>query len=157
MKQRLSSELQTLSKSAQTDSGGTLALFSGDTDAEKIQAAESLATDLNKQLIRLDLTQYIGETEKNLRDLFQRAEHEDWVLFFDEADALFGKRTKVKDSHDRYANVETSYLLQRLEAYRGLAILSTNSNTTIDPSWRKKLRQVLGFSNKSRKDSGADS
>jgi SpoVK/Ycf46/Vps4 family AAA+-type ATPase len=111
-----------------------------------MQAAGSLATDFKKKLIRVDLTQYIGETEKNLSELFQRAEHEDWILFFDEADALFGKRTEVKDSHDRYANVEVSHLLRRMEKYQGLVILSTNQTTNIDRSVLKKMSHVLKFS-----------
>lgn len=157
MADKLTTELQTLSRAVTTDSTGTLALFAGDSTAEKLQAAESLSTELNRDLVRVDLSKFIGETEKHLSDLFQRAEHEDWILFFDEADALFGKRTEVQDSHDRYANTEVSYLLQRLEAYKGLAILSTNSPTNIDPAVRKILRHELGFSGKSSKGSGSDS
>ena len=93
-------------------------------------AAEVLASELGLDLYRIDLSpvvsKYIGETEKNLRRVFDAAEEGGAVLLFDEADALFGKRSEVKDSHDRYANIEVSYLLQRMEAYRGLAILTTN-------------------------------
>ena len=99
-------------------------------------AAEVLARELRLDLYRIDLSsvvsKYIGETEKNLRRVFDAAEAGGAILLFDEADALFGKRSEVKDSHDRYANIEVSYLLQRMEAYRGLAILTTNMKGALD-------------------------
>src|SRR6185437_12088899 len=91
------------------------------------------------------VSKYIGETEKNLRRLFDAAENGGAILFFDEADALFGKRSEVKDSHDRYANIEINYLLQRMEAYRGLAILATNMKSALDPAFMRRLRFVVGF------------
>ncbi len=109
---------------------GITALFAGASGTGKTLAAEVLAGELHLDLFRIDLaavmSKYIGETEKNLRRVFDAAEESGAVLLFDEADALFGKRSEVKDSHDRYANIEVSYLLQRMEAYRGLAILTTN-------------------------------
>ncbi|MCX6047084.1 MAG: ATP-binding protein, partial [Chloroflexi bacterium] len=98
---------------------------------------------------RIDLSQvvskYIGETEKNLRRVFDAAEEGGAVLLFDEADALFGKRSEVKDSHDRYANIEVSYLLQRMEAYRGLAILTTNMKNALDPAFLRRIRFIVNF------------
>jgi SpoVK/Ycf46/Vps4 family AAA+-type ATPase len=91
------------------------------------------------------VSKYIGETEKNLRRLFDAAEEGAAVLFFDEADALFGKRSEVKDSHDRYANIEINYLLQRMEGYRGLAILATNMRRALDPAFMRRLRFVIDF------------
>jgi hypothetical protein len=109
---------------------GINALFAGESGTGKTMAAEVIANVLRLNLYRIDLSavvsKYIGETEKNLRRLFDAAEDGGAILFFDEADALFGKRSEVKDSHDRYANIEINYLLQRMEAYRGLAILATN-------------------------------
>ena len=110
-------------------------------------AAEVLASELRLDLYRIDLSQvvskYIGETEKNLRRVFDAAEDGGAILLFDEADALFGKRSEVKDSHDRYANIEVSYLLQRMEAYRGLAILTTNLKDALDPAFLRRLRFVV--------------
>jgi SpoVK/Ycf46/Vps4 family AAA+-type ATPase len=112
-------------------------------------AAEVLARDLRLDLYRIDLSQvvskYIGETEKNLRRVFDAAEEGGAVLLFDEADALFGKRSEVKDSHDRYANIEVSYLLQRMESYRGLAILTTNMKSALDPAFLRRIRFVVQF------------
>ena len=112
-------------------------------------AAEVLAHDLRLDLYRIDLSavvsKYIGETEKNLRRLFDAAEDGGAILFFDEADALFGKRREVKDSHDRYANIEINYLLQRMESYRGLAILATNMKAALDPAFLRRLRFVVNF------------
>src|SRR5204863_10068020 len=90
-------------------------------------------------------SKYIGETAKNLRRLFDAAEDGGAILFFDEADALFGKRSEVKDAHDRYANTEIDYLLQRMEAYRGLAILATNMKGAIDPAFLRRLRFIVNF------------
>jgi len=112
-------------------------------------AAEVLAAELQLDLYRVDLSavvsKYIGETEKNLRRIFDTAEDGGVVLLFDEADALFGKRSEVKDSHDRYANVEVSYLLQRMEAYRGLAILTTNLKSALDTAFLRRIRFVVQF------------
>ena len=108
---------------------GVTVLLSGPSGTGKTMSASVIARELGLELYRVDLShvsKYIGETEKNLEHLFERAESTGMILFFDEADALFGKRTEVKDAHDRYANIETSYLLQRLEQFRGLTFLSTN-------------------------------
>jgi hypothetical protein len=128
---------------------GISALFSGESGTGKTMAAEVLANGLRLNLYRIDLSavvnKYIGETEKNLRRLFDAAESGGAILFFDEADALFGKRSEVKDSHDRYANIEINYLLQRLESYRGLAILATNMKSALDPAFLRRLRFVIDF------------
>jgi len=128
---------------------GISALFTGDAGTGKTMAAEVIANELRLNLYRIDLSavvsKYIGETEKNLRRLFDAAEDGGAILFFDEADALFGKRSEVKDSHDRYANIEINYLLQRMEAYRGLAILATNMKSALDPAFMRRLRFVVGF------------
>ena len=112
-------------------------------------AAEVIARELRLDLYRIDLagvvSKYIGETAKNLRRVFDAAEAGGAILLFDEADALFGKRSEVKDSHDRYANVEINYLLQRLEAYRGLAILTTNMKSALDPAFTRRLRFIVDF------------
>jgi SpoVK/Ycf46/Vps4 family AAA+-type ATPase len=128
---------------------GISVLFSGESGTGKTLAAEVLAKVLDLDLYRIDLSsvvnKYIGETEKNLRRLFDAAEDSGVVLFFDEADALFGKRSEVKDSHDRYANIEINYLLQRLEAYNGLAILATNLKSSLDQAFMRRLRFIINF------------
>ncbi len=128
---------------------GISALFAGDSGTGKTMAAEVIANALKLNLYRIDLSsvvsKYIGETEKNLRRLFDAAEDGGAILFFDEADALFGKRSEVKDSHDRYANIEINYLLQRIEAYRGLAILATNLKGSLDNAFMRRLRFVINF------------
>ena len=128
---------------------GSTAVFGGPSGTGKTFAAEVIAGDLGLDLFRVDLSavvsKYVGETEKNLRRVFDAADHGAAVLLFDEADALFGKRTEVKDSHDRYANVEVSYLLQRMEAYRGLAILTTNMADAIDTAFLRRVRFVVTF------------
>lgn len=128
---------------------GISALFAGESGTGKTMAAEVLANDLNLHLYRIDLSgvvsKYIGETEKNLRKVFDAAENGGSILFFDEADALFGKRSEVKDSHDRYANIEINYLLQRIEAYNGLAILATNKKNALDEAFTRRLRFVVHF------------
>ena len=128
---------------------GISALFAGSSGTGKTMAAEVLARELDMDLYRVDLarivSKYIGETEKNLDAVFSAAEHSDVVLLFDEADALFGKRTEVRDSHDRYANVEISYLLQRMESFQGLAILTTNMKQSLDPAFLRRLRFVVQF------------
>jgi hypothetical protein len=128
---------------------GVSALFSGPSGTGKTMAAEVLARELRLDLYRIDLStvvsKYIGETEKNLRRVFDAADEGGAILLFDEADALFGKRSEVKDSHDRYANIEVSYLLQRMEAYRGLAILTTNLKDSLDSAFLRRLRFVVQF------------
>ena len=129
---------------------GITALFAGESGTGKTMAAEVIANHLDLNLYRIDLSavvsKYIGETEKNLRRLFDAAEDGGAILFFDEADALFGKRSEVKDSHDRYANIEINYLLQRMEAYRGLAVLATNMKTAMDQAFMRRLRFIVNFS-----------
>lgn len=128
---------------------GISALFSGTSGTGKTMAAEVLANELALDLYRIDLSavvsKYIGETEKNLRRVFDTAEETGAILLFDEADALFGKRTEVKDSHDRYANIEVSYLLQRMEAYAGLAILTTNFRSAMDTAFLRRIRFIVNF------------
>lgn len=124
-------------------------LFAGESGTGKTMAAEVIAKELKLNLYRIDLSQvvskYIGETEKNLRRLFDAAEDGGAILFFDEADSLFGKRSEVKDSHDRYANIEVSYLLQRMESFGGLAILATNMKSALDPAFLRRLRFAVDF------------
>ncbi len=128
---------------------GISALFAGPSGTGKTLAAEVIAHELRLDLLHVDLSQvvskYIGETEKNLGRVFDAAEAGGAILLFDEADALFGKRSEVKDSHDRYANLEVSYLLQRIEAYRGLTILTTNLKKALDDAFIRRLRFVITF------------
>ena len=125
------------------------ALFAGESGTGKTMAAEVIANELDLSLYRIDLSavvsKYIGETEKNLRKLFDAAEEGGAILFFDEADALFGRRSEVKDSHDRYANIEVNYLLQRMESFRGLAILATNMRSALDSAFLRRIRFVVNF------------
>ncbi|TDB87404.1 ATP-binding protein [Actinomadura sp. KC216] len=128
---------------------GVTALFTGESGTGKTLAAEVLAAELDLDLYRIDLaavvSKYIGETEKNLKRVFDVADACGAVLLFDEADALFGRRSEVRDSHDRYANLEISYLLQRMDAYRGLAILTTNLKDALDRAFLRRLRFVVNF------------
>jgi hypothetical protein len=128
---------------------GISALFAGQSGTGKTMAAEALAAELELPLWQTDLamthSKWIGETEKNCKELFDAAERGGAVLFFDEADALFGKRSEVKDAHDRYANIQIDYLLQRRESYRGLAILATNMKSALDPAFLRRLRFVVDF------------
>jgi hypothetical protein len=128
---------------------GVTALFAGPSGTGKTMAAEIIAGELGLDLWRVDLagvvSKYIGETEKNLKQVFDAAEASGAALFFDEADALFGKRSEVKDSHDRYANIEISYLLQRMEGYSGLAVLATNIKGHLDAAFLRRLRFVIDF------------
>jgi hypothetical protein len=135
---------------AQSSRGrGLAALFSGPSGTGKTLAAEVLANELCLDLYHIDLSQvvskFIGETEKNLCAIFDSAEDSGAILLFDEADALFGKRSEVKDSHDRYANIEVSYLLQRMEAYRGLAVLTTNMRAALDTAFLRRIRFIVNF------------
>ncbi len=128
---------------------GISALFAGMSGTGKTMAAEVMANELKLDLYRIDLSavvsKYIGETEKHLRRIFDAAEAGGAILLFDEADALFGKRTETKDSHDRYANIEVSYLLQRMEAYQGLAILTTNIKEALDTAFMRRIRFMVHF------------
>jgi AAA+ superfamily predicted ATPase len=128
---------------------GISALFAGDSGTGKTMAAEVIANALRLNLYRIDLSavvsKYIGETEKNLCRLFDGAEDGGAILFFDEADALFGKRSEVSDSHDRFANIEINYLLQRIEAFRGIAILATNMKSALDTAFLRRLRFIVRF------------
>ncbi len=128
---------------------GIAALFAGPSGTGKTMAAEVLANHLDLDLYRIDIasvmSKYIGEVEKNLRRVFDAAEESGAILFFDEADSLFGKRSEVRDSHDRYANIEINYLLQRMEDYRGLAILATNRKSLLDQAFLRRLRFLVDF------------
>ncbi|MDQ3803239.1 MAG: ATP-binding protein, partial [Acidobacteriota bacterium] len=128
---------------------GISALFAGDSGTGKTMSAEVLANELRLDLYRIDLSavvsKYIGETEKNLSRVFDAAEEGAAILFFDEADALFGKRSEVKDAHDRYANIEINYLLMRMEAFRGLAILATNMKSALDAAFMRRLNIIVDF------------
>src|SRR5262249_39823175 len=128
---------------------GIAALFVGQSGTGKTLAAEVVAAELGLDLYRIDLSQivskYIGETEKNLRRVFDAADEGGAVLLFDEADALFGKRSEVKDSHDRYANIEVSYLLQRMESYKGVSILTSNMRSALDNAFVRRLRFIIHF------------
>lgn len=128
---------------------GYLSLFHGPPGTGKTLTANLLAKAVNKPLFRIDLSlvvsKYIGETEKNLATVFDQAENKDWILFFDEADALFGKRTKVSDAHDRYANQEVSYLLQRVEDFSGLVILASNLKSNMDEAFIRRFQSIIYF------------
>jgi SpoVK/Ycf46/Vps4 family AAA+-type ATPase len=128
---------------------GISTLFSGVSGTGKTTAAGVLGNELQLDLYRIDLStvvaKYVGETEKRLRRLFDAAEESAVILLFDEADALFGKRSEVKDSHDRHPNAEISYLLQRIEDYRSLAILTTNMNSALDNAFLRRIRFVVQF------------
>jgi SpoVK/Ycf46/Vps4 family AAA+-type ATPase len=124
-------------------------LFSGPPGTGKTMGAEVIAGDLKLDLYKIDLStlvsKYIGETEKNLERIFSEAESSNAILFFDEADSLFGKRSEVRDSHDRYANLEISYLLQRMEAYDGVTILATNLRANLDEAFTRRLHFAVNF------------
>ena len=130
-------------------SSGVAMLIAGATATARTMVAESLATDLQRDLFRIDLSaivsQQIGETEKNLERILTLAQRAGAVLYIEERDALFGRRTDVKESHDRYANLEVGYLLERLEAYQGLVILATNTKENIDAAFLRRLRHVVAL------------
>jgi SpoVK/Ycf46/Vps4 family AAA+-type ATPase len=130
-------------------SAGVTALFAGPPGTGKTMAAEVIAGELGLDLYKIDLStvisKYIGETEKNLEKIFQEAESSNAILFFDEADSIFGKRSEVRDSHDRYANIEISYLLQRMEAYDGVTILATNLGANLDEAFTRRLNFSIDF------------
>ncbi len=128
---------------------GMKVLFAGESGTGKTMGAEVLAAELGLELFRVDLativSKYIGETEKNLDRIFEAAQGSNAILFFDEADALFGKRSEVSDSHDRYANIEVAYLLQKMEQYPGAVILATNFRRNIDDAFVRRLDFVIDF------------
>ncbi len=132
-----------------TSGNGITVLFTGPPGTGKTMAAEVIAADLGLDLYKIDLStvvsKYIGETEKNLERIFSEAQSSNAILFFDEADALFGKRSEVKDAHDRYANIEVSYLLQRMEAYDGVTILATNLRANVDEAFTRRLQFAVNF------------
>lgn len=128
---------------------GYRSLFYGPSGTGKTFTASLLGKVTNRDVYRIDLSmvvsKYIGETEKNLEKIFRKAEHKDWILFFDEADALFGKRTNINDAHDRFANQEVSYLLQRVEDYAGVVILSSNLKSNIDEAFSRRFQSIIHF------------
>jgi SpoVK/Ycf46/Vps4 family AAA+-type ATPase len=128
---------------------GLNALFCGPSGTGKTMAAGILARDLALDLYKIDLStvvsKYIGETEKQLSRIFQEARSSNAILFFDEADALFGKRSEVKDAHDRYANIETAYLLQKMEEYEGIVILATNFRRNMDEAFTRRMHHIVDF------------
>jgi SpoVK/Ycf46/Vps4 family AAA+-type ATPase len=128
---------------------GVTALFAGDSGTGKTMSAEVIAGELGLDLYTVDLAsvvdKYVGETEKNLERIFREAGGVNAVLLFDEADAVFGKRSEVRDAHDRYANIESAYLLQRMESFNGLAILATNLRANIDDAFTRRLDAVVDF------------
>lgn len=128
---------------------GLNVIFSGPSGTGKTMTAEIIAMDAKLDLYKIDLSsvvsKYIGETEKNLKNIFKEAETSNAILFFDEADALFGKRSEVKDAHDRYANIETGYLLQKMEEYEGVVILATNLSKNIDDAFLRRMQYVIDF------------
>jgi SpoVK/Ycf46/Vps4 family AAA+-type ATPase len=128
---------------------GVSALFAGTAGTGKTMAAEIIANELGLDLYKIDLSsvvsKYIGETEKNLERIFVSAENANAILFFDEADALLGKRSEVREAHDRYANIEIAYLLQRMEQYEGLAILATNLRQNMDEAFTRRLQFIVEF------------
>jgi SpoVK/Ycf46/Vps4 family AAA+-type ATPase len=128
---------------------GYRALFYGPPGTGKTLTATVLGKYTGKDVFRIDLSRvvskYIGETEKNLSRLFDKAENKNWILFFDEADALFGKRTDIRDAHDKYANQEIAYLLQRIEGYNGLVILATNQRGNIDDAFTRRFQAIVHF------------
>jgi hypothetical protein len=128
---------------------GYRALFHGPPGTGKTLTALIVGKKTNRDVFRIDLSmvvsKFIGETEKNLSQLFERAKNKDWILFFDEADALFGKRTNVRDAHDKYANQEVAYLLQRIESHNGLIILASNFKSNIDEAFIRRFQSVIYF------------
>jgi SpoVK/Ycf46/Vps4 family AAA+-type ATPase len=130
---------------------GFRVLFHGPPGTGKTMTACLLGKYTNRDVYRIDLSmvvsKYIGETEKNLSRLFDKAANKDWILFFDEADSIFGKRTNVRDAHDKYANQEVSYLLQRIESHAGLVILASNLKSNIDASFTRRFNSMVEFEN----------
>lgn len=141
------STLRTMDVPLRKRGSGPRVLFVGPNKRPRLLAARVLASELHLRLYRIDLSavvsKYIGETEKNLRRVFDAAEKAGAILFFDEADALFGKRSGVKDSHDRYANIEVAYFLQRMEEFEGIAILATNRKESIDAAFLRRCKFII--------------
>ena len=135
---------------------GFRVLFYGPAGTGKTLTASLLGKYTNRDVYRIDLSlvvsKYIGETEKNLSKLFDKARNKDWILFFDEADSIFGKRTSVRDAHDKYANQEVSYLLQRIESHSGLVILATNFKSNIDIAFTRRFNSIIEFENPQAKE-----
>jgi AAA+ superfamily predicted ATPase len=135
---------------------GYRVLFHGPPGVGKSLTASLLGKQTNLDVYRVDLSmvisKFIGETEKNLAKLFDKAQHKNWILFFDEADAIFGKRTGVRDAHDKYANQEVSYLLQRIENYAGLVILASNYKSNIDKAFTRRFQAMVAFENPGKKE-----
>jgi len=142
-------QIRSPDKAYEGSGSGMSVLFSGEKGSGKTKAAEVVADQLALDLYRIHLSpvvsKYIGETENNLRQIFDGSGHSGAVLFFDEADALFGRRSEVKDSHDRYADMDTSYLLELLESYEGIVILATNRKKDIDEAFVRRLRFMIDF------------
>jgi SpoVK/Ycf46/Vps4 family AAA+-type ATPase len=145
------SEVAGYFKSSKTESG-VIALFTGPSGSGKTRAAEALATEIGMGISRIDLStvisKYIGETEKNLDRIFETAKAKAGILLFDEADALFGKRTEIRDAHDRFANTVINYLLQRIENFSGIVILTTNNKKNLDEVFLRRIRFVVEFPTK---------
>lgn len=135
---------------------GYRVLFYGAPGTGKTLTATLLGKHTGKDVYRIDLSmvvsKFIGETEKNLANLFNKAENKNWILFFDEADAIFGKRTEVRDAHDKYANQEVSYLLQRIESYAGLVILASNFKKNIDVAFTRRFQSIIEFKNPTKEE-----
>jgi len=135
---------------------GYRVLFTGPPGTGKTFTASLLGKYTNRDVFRIDLSlvisKYIGETEKNLSKLFDRAKNKNWILFFDEADAIFGKRTNIRDAHDKYANQEVSYLLQRIESHAGLVILASNLKNNIDSAFTRRFNSIIEFENPSAEE-----
>ena len=136
-----------LQKSLQVNSKRILFIGAPGTGKKTLASliGQQLSTDVYKIDLSMVVSKYIGETEKNLSRVFDMAEHKNWILFFDEADALFGKRTNVGDAHDRYANTEIAYLLQKMENYNGIVILATNFKSNIDEAFARRFQIVINF------------
>lgn len=143
------SDITRLTRDLKRQAGAACLQFHGPSGTDKIMAASFLATQLGRPLFRVDLaavmSKYIGETEKNLNRVFSTAQAHDWILLFDEADALFGKRSEVKDTHDRYANIDTNYLLARLEQSQGIWILASNLRMDLDSALEKRCSYQITF------------
>lgn len=137
--------IEEISAGVKHDAGKTVILLTGAGEATK-EAAAALANRLGRDVYQVDLrlvvTKFIGETEKNLKNVFAEAKRRDSILVFDEADALFGKRTEVKDAHDRFANIEVNYLLQRIEEYGGVVVLATNTPKMIEAAFRRPYHVI---------------